>query len=227
MISPQTKAWRATWRRTQCRPSSNGAGPYGAPEQAASLAPSALRRIKSNPSVVVTGDEYAATAFLEGGADGYVLSPISVSVLKAQLRALERRKTSCLTIDVTVGDLHVDLPGRTAVMGQTALELSAMEFDLLASLALNAGRFVSRDKLLAMIWRRPSGRADKTLQLHLGTLRRKLGESASSPRYLHAARGVGIKLVDPATVRFPPRRRACGTPPTGARGNSNDLLVAS
>jgi DNA-binding response OmpR family regulator len=186
-----------------------------------------LRRIRSNPSVVVTGDEFAAIAFLAGGADAYVLNPISVHVLKAQLRALERRKTSSVTTTLTVGDLRLDLAGRTAVRGETALDLSAREFDLLATLAFHAGRFVSRDKLLATIWRRPRGRADKILQFYLGELRRKLGETAASPRYLHATRGLGIKLVDPATAPLPQRRAACGRVPTPADGSSDELLPAA
>jgi DNA-binding response OmpR family regulator len=186
-----------------------------------------LRQTRGKPSVVVTGDEYTAIAFLEGGADAYVVSPLSVRVLKAQLRAIERRKTRCLTTTVTVGDLRLDLAGRTAVMRETSLELSAREFDLLAILALHAGRFVSREKLLAMIWRRPSGGADKSLQFYLGVLRRKLGETASCPRYLHATRSVGIKLVDPTTARLPPRRSARGPASTFADGASNDRLVAA
>lgn len=71
------------------------------------------------------------------------------------------------------------------------------EFDLLAYLAANAGRVVAREELYAEVWREPYGGADKTIDVHLSWLRRKLGETAAQPRYLHTVRRVGIKLVDP------------------------------
>jgi DNA-binding response OmpR family regulator len=61
------------------------------------------------------------------------------------------------------------------------------------------GDVVPRDELLAEVWRQPFGGSDKTLDVHLSWLRRKLGESAVAPRYLHTARGVGVRLVDPTT----------------------------
>jgi DNA-binding response OmpR family regulator len=77
------------------------------------------------------------------------------------------------------------------------IELSRLEFDLLHHLAQHAGEVVSRRELLAEVWRQPFGRADKTVDVHLSWLRRKLGESATEPRYIHTVRGVGVKLVAP------------------------------
>ena len=71
------------------------------------------------------------------------------------------------------------------------------EFDLLAYLATNVGVVVERAELYAHVWREPYGGADKTIDVHLSWLRRKLGETAADPRYLHTVRGVGVKLVDP------------------------------
>jgi DNA-binding response OmpR family regulator len=186
-----------------------------------------LRQTPGSPSIVVTGEAHSAIAFLEGGADAYIVSPFSVRVLKAQLRALERRRTTCVAATVTVGDLHLDLAGRTALMEAIPLELSAIEFDLLAALAFHADRFVSREKLLAMVWHRPRGRADKSLQFHLGRLRSKLGETASSPRYLHATRGLGIKLVDPATARLRQPRATCRRASTVPEARKDEVLVAA
>ena len=82
-------------------------------------------------------------------------------------------------------------------LGGAALDLTRREFDLLAFLAARPGQVVSRRELLAEVWRQPYG-DDQTIDVHLSWLRRKLGESASQPRYLHTVRGVGVKLVPPA-----------------------------
>ena len=74
---------------------------------------------------------------------------------------------------------------------------SRLEFDLLAHLARRSPEVVTRRELLAEVWRQPHGGADKTIDVHLSWLRRKLGESANEPRYLHTVRGVGIKLEQP------------------------------
>ena len=72
-----------------------------------------------------------------------------------------------------------------------------LEFELLAHLARRSPEVVTRRELLAEVWRQPHGGADKTIDVHLSWLRRKLGESATEPRYLHTVRGVGIKLERP------------------------------
>jgi DNA-binding response OmpR family regulator len=77
------------------------------------------------------------------------------------------------------------------------LELSPKEFDLLHYLAVRSGEVVTKRDLLTEVWRMPYSGADKTVDVHLSWLRRKLGETAQEPRYLHTMRGVGVKLVDP------------------------------
>ena len=91
----------------------------------------------------------------------------------------------------------MDLNSREAVLDAQLLDLTRREFDLLAYLIERAGNVVSKRELLANIWRQPYGGADKTVDVHLSWLRRKLGESAKEPRYLHTVRGVGIKLTAP------------------------------
>ena len=78
------------------------------------------------------------------------------------------------------------------------LELSPKEFDLLAYLADNVGQVISKRTLVAEVWNQPYGGSDKTVDVHLHWLRRKLGESAEEPRYIRRVRGVGIRMVDPA-----------------------------
>ena len=86
------------------------------------------------------------------------------------------------------------MPRRVATVAGRPLELSRLEFDLLAHLARRSPQVVSRRELLAEVWNQPYGGSDKTVDVHLSWLRRKLGESASDPRYLHTVRGVGVKL---------------------------------
>jgi DNA-binding response OmpR family regulator len=96
-----------------------------------------------------------------------------------------------------VGDLVIEAGSREATLAGAALELSRREFDLLLFLAERTGTVVGKREILAEVWRQPYGGADKTVDVHVSWLRRKLGESAADPRYLHTVRGVGIKLVDP------------------------------
>ena len=98
---------------------------------------------------------------------------------------------------VVVGELRLDPAAREATLAGVALDLSAREFDVLSFLAARAGTVVSKRDLLTHVWRQPWGGADKTVDVHLSWLRRKLGESAQQPRYLHTVRGVGVKLTAP------------------------------
>ena len=77
------------------------------------------------------------------------------------------------------------------------MALSPKEFDLLAYLAERAGEVVSKRELLAKVWNQPYGGADKTVDVHLHWLRKKLGETAEHPRYVHRVRGVGVKVAPP------------------------------
>ena len=96
-----------------------------------------------------------------------------------------------------VGALVVDERSRTALLDGVPLELARKEFDLLALLATRAGEVVTKRELLSEVWQQPYGGSDRTVDVHLSWLRRKLGETAAEPRYLHSVRGVGVRLVDP------------------------------
>jgi DNA-binding response OmpR family regulator len=99
---------------------------------------------------------------------------------------------------IDAGGLRVDPGERQAYLDGTALALTRKEFDLLAYLAARPGRVVSRRELLEEVWRQPSIGEDQTIDVHLYWLRRKLGESAAEPRFLHTVRGVGIRFAVPA-----------------------------
>ena len=159
-----------------------------------------IRSVSEVPVIVATArdDEAELVATLNDGADDYVVKPYSGAQLEARIRAVWRRAGGDDQPTVLrVGELEIDLPGRVARLGGQRLDLSRLEFDLLAHLAEHVGEVVSRPELLAEVWRQPMGGADKTVDVHLSWLRRKLGESAAEPRYLQTVRGVGVKLVDP------------------------------
>ncbi len=157
-----------------------------------------LRPVSAVPVIVATArdDDVATVAALDAGADDYVVKPFSAEQLDARIRAVLRRTAGEDTGSVLeVGDLVVDVRARTAVLGGESLELRPREFDLLAYLAARPGEVVSKRTLLADVWPLPYGGADKTVDVHLSWLRRKLGETAVAPQMLHSVRGVGVKLV--------------------------------
>ncbi len=159
-----------------------------------------VRAISDVPIIVATArdDEAEIVALLDAGADDHVVKPFSGAQLEARVRAVTRRMGPTGQSRVLeVGGLVIDTQARHITLDGAALDCNRKEFDLLSHLAANAGRVVPREELYAEVWREPYGGADKTIDVHLSWLRRKLGETAAEPRYLHTVRGVGVKLVDP------------------------------
>ena len=162
---------------------------------------SMLRAVSDVPVIVATArdDERETVRALDAGADDYVVKPFAAEHLDARIRAVLRRRAPAEEDGrLVVGGLVVDPRSREAVLDGRVLELSRLEFDLLAHLAARPGTVVSKRQLLADVWHAPYGGADKTVDVHLSWLRRKLGETAGEPRYLHSVRGVGVKLQAPA-----------------------------
>jgi DNA-binding response OmpR family regulator len=159
-----------------------------------------LRPVSSVPVIVATArdDDRATVAALDAGADDYIVKPFSADQLDARIRAILRRSATPEAAVMTVGSLTVDVRTRTAVLDGRTLDLRPREFDLLAYLTARPGEVVTKRTLLADVWQQPYGGADKTVDVHLSWLRRKLGETAAAPRMLHSVRGVGVKLL-PAT----------------------------
>ena len=159
-----------------------------------------LRAVSAVPVVVATArdDESEIVRMLDAGADDYIVKPYSVDHLEARVRAVLRRSNeTALQPIIEVGELVIDESRRVATLRDEPLELSRKEFDLLAYLARRKGVVVARRELLAEVWRQPYGGGDKTVDVHVSWLRRKLGESAAEPRFLHTVRGVGLKLDEP------------------------------
>ncbi|MFY0407760.1 response regulator transcription factor [Solicola sp. PLA-1-18] len=164
-----------------------------------------LRAVSQVPVIVATArdDERDVVRLLDAGADDYVVKPYSAAQVQARIRAVLRRSgaSDAPEAAVVVGGLRVDPASRTVVLDGADVPLTRKEFDLLLVLARRAGSVVTRRSLLAEVWQLPWGGADRTVDVHLSWLRRKLGETAAEPRYLHSVRGVGVKLVAPDPVR--------------------------
>ncbi len=159
-----------------------------------------IRAVSSVPVIIATArvDEREIVELLNAGADDYVTKPFSVDHLAARLQAVLRRTGRSEEERVlTVGDLVIDLDGRKATLAGQILDLKSKEFDVLAYLAERPGTVIRKRELLAAVWRRPYGGPDKTIDVHLSWLRKKLGETAADPRFIHTERGVGVSLVDP------------------------------
>jgi DNA-binding response OmpR family regulator len=175
----------------------------GLPDLDGSEALKMLRGLSDVPVIVATArdDEAEVVRLLNAGADDYLVKPFSVEHLSARLSAVLRRahsRTAAPAADalIQVGGLRIDVRRRLASLDGAALDLTRREFDLLAFLAARPGVVVGRRELLAEVWQQSYG-DDQTIDVHLSWLRRKLGETAASPRYLHTLRGVGVKLEPP------------------------------
>jgi two-component system, OmpR family, KDP operon response regulator KdpE len=161
-----------------------------------------LRAVSRVPVVVATArdDERDIVRALNAGADDYVIKPFGPGQIDARIRAVLRRAGDAehpRAEPVRVGGLLVDAEAHEAALDGIVLDLSRREFELLHYLASRAGQVVTKRDLLTHVWRMPYGGADKTVDVHVSWLRRKLGETAQQPRYLHTVRGVGIKLAAP------------------------------
>ncbi|CAL9297467.1 response regulator transcription factor [Streptomyces rochei] len=176
----------------------------GLPDLDGSEALKMLRGITDVPVIVATArdDEAEVVRLLNAGADDYLTKPFSVEHLSARMAAVLRRARSgpaeaAPETVIRVGGLTVDPLRRQAELDGRRLDLTRREFDLLAFLAGRPGVVVARKELLAEVWQQSYG-DDQTIDVHLSWLRRKLGETAARPRYLHTLRGVGVKLEPPA-----------------------------
>ena len=159
-----------------------------------------IRAVSDVPVIVATarGEEPDIVRSLDAGADDHLVKPFSVEQLEARVRAVLRRaQTAPRGAPLTIGGLVVDGAAREASLDGTPLELSPKEFDLLRYLAEHAGEVVPKRILLAEVWRQPYGGSEKTVDVHLSWLRKKLGETAADSRYLQTVRGVGVKMVEP------------------------------
>jgi len=154
------------------------------------------------PIIILTarGTELERVVGLELGADDYVVKPFSGAEVIARMRAVLRRvkpSTPAVT-DLEVGSLRVELGARRVYLEGSELSLSRKEFDLLVELMSHAGEVVTREDLISRVWDENWFGSTKTLDVHVGWLRGKLGDDAASPRWVHTVRGVGFRFTGPA-----------------------------
>jgi len=162
-----------------------------------------LRRRSDVPIVMLTarGTEMDKIVGLELGADDYVVKPFSAAEVISRIRAVLRRSArgngSRSEEPVQVGEVELDPAARIARLRGEEMELSRKEFDLLAVLMRNAGRVVKREDLMSEVWDTNWFGSTKTLDVHVGWLRRKLGDDPADPTYIETVRGVGFRFAAP------------------------------
>jgi DNA-binding response OmpR family regulator len=146
------------------------------------------------PILILTArdDEVDRIVGLELGADDYLTKPFSPRELVARARAVLRRAEPGSGGIVELGDLWIDLRGRTVAIAGAPIELRTLEFELLAELARNAGHVVKRDRLLERVWGLSFAGGTRTVDVHVAQLRKKLGR----PDLIQTVRGVGYRLLD-------------------------------
>ncbi len=161
-----------------------------------------LRRRSEVPIVMLTarGTEMDKIVGLELGADDYVVKPFSAAEVISRIRAVLRRSARSdghPSKPMKIGAVELDPEARIARLGGEELELSRKEFDLLAELMRHAGRVVKREDLMSEVWDTNWFGSTKTLDVHVGWLRRKLGDDPADPTYIETVRGVGFRFAAP------------------------------
>jgi two-component system response regulator RegX3 len=164
-----------------------------------------LRQIRAEsrtPVVMLTarGEETDKVVGLELGADDYVVKPFGSAELLARIRAVLRRSASPgndTPAQLQVGDLVMNLHTHSVTHDGRGLDLTLKEFALLRMLMEAAGRVVRRTDLIDEVWDPNWYGSTKTLDVHVSSLRKKLGDDPASPRYIHTVRGVGFRFSAP------------------------------
>ena len=169
-----------------------------------------LRRIRSQSDVPVLmltarGEETDRIVGLEMGADDYLPKTFSSRELLARLRAVTRRRVlrpvaqtpDAAEPEWVVGPLRIRPASHVAELDGAALKLTALEFDLLLSLARARGRVKTRERLIEEIGERLYDGMDRSIDVHIWSLRRKLGDDPKAPRFIKTVRAIGYMLINP------------------------------
>jgi two-component system OmpR family response regulator len=157
-----------------------------------------IRQKSRVPVIMLTakGDETDRVVGLELGADDYVPKPFSPRELLARLRAILRRTSPDAASSLLgVGDIAIDVAARGVRVAGVAIELTGIEFDILVTLARRPGRVVPRETLLAQAGRDDVTVGERTVDVHVSHLRRKLGDDPRAPRIIKTVRGLGYVLT--------------------------------
>ncbi len=158
-----------------------------------------LRQASDVPIVMLTarGTETDRIVGLELGADDYVVKPFSSQEVISRIRAVLRRAGGRPSRPpaIRIGGLEIEVGARTVSLDGERVELTRKEFDLLLELARHAGQVVRREDLMARVWDVNWFGSTKTLDVHVRSLRKKLGEDSSDPRFIETVRGVGFRFA--------------------------------
>ena len=164
-----------------------------------------VRSVSDIPVLMLTalGDETDRIVGLEMGADDYLPKTFSTRELLARLRAVTRRSLGSIREiaasdggeeTIRVGDLKIEPGARQAFLKDAPLDLTPIEFKLLLRLAQAAGRVLSRDQLMDEIASRDYQVFDRSIDMHISSLRRKLGDDPKNPRYIKTVRSFGYMV---------------------------------
>ncbi|MEO5914198.1 MAG: response regulator transcription factor [Luteolibacter sp.] len=169
-----------------------------------------LRKKSDVPVLMLTalGDEADRIVGLEIGADDYLPKTFSSRELLARLRAVTRRSRLRVSEEedglreLTAGSLRLCEDTHTAVLGDNVLDLTTLEFAILAALLKSKGRVKTRERLIEEVSERRFDVFDRSIDVHVSSLRRKLGDDAKNPRFIRTIRGIGYSLHEPETSDF-------------------------
>jgi two-component system response regulator RegX3 len=161
-----------------------------------------FRTVSRVPVIMLTarGEEMDRVVGLELGADDYVAKPFSAAELIARIRAVLRRTAAPAPAGLSsleIGDVNLSLDTREVTKGGRPLQLTVKEFELLRMLMEEAGKVVRRTDLMDEVWDPNWYGSTKTLDVHVSSLRKKLGDDPAEPRYIKTARGVGFRFASP------------------------------
>jgi two-component system response regulator CpxR len=167
-----------------------------------------LRKKSDVPVLMLTalGDEADRIVGLEIGADDYLPKTFSSRELLARLRAVTRRSriqaASDAPRELCAGELRLCEETHTVVLGDHPLELTALEFAILTALLKSKGRVKTRERLIEEVSERRFDVFDRSIDVHVSSLRKKLGDDAKNPRFIRTIRGTGYLLREPGTPDF-------------------------
>ena len=163
-----------------------------------------LRRVSNVPVIMLTAasEETDRLIGLSVGADDYVTKPFSPREVVARVKVVLRRARPIeLNVDdqtsepLTFDGITVDVDQHQVLVDGSPIDLSALQFDLLRTMAESPGRVFARHQLIDRVWGRDFFGEDRIVDVHVGNLRRALGDSASEPRFIATVRGVGYRFL--------------------------------
>jgi two-component system response regulator MtrA len=158
-----------------------------------------IRAESGTPIVMLTarGDTVDVVLGLECGADDYIVKPFKPKELVARMRARLRRNDASTTETLQIGDVTIDLAGHVVSRADEVIQLTPLEFDLLAALARKPGHVFTREQLLEQVWGYRHAADTRLVNVHVQRLRAKVESDPDQPQLVLTVRGVGYKAGPP------------------------------